>query len=228
MICGFQNTNLYTMVTAPWYTGICFPKTDLVQALTKSSDTELIDYIGKSREVQVGYGLELNGTDNYIDTGEYDYADNIKAEIIIETVEGWDWIASYGYGSSQRYGIGLDSAKNFCVRYTDKVLSTSVAAQVGVKYSLELINDTVNSEVTLIINDQSFTFDYSSAEAIQPSTYPLKYGVLTTGNYINMRLLNYSYTINNQPTLMSIRCSKCFSVKTIFCQGDSLIFWEIS
>lgn len=46
----------------------CFPKTDLVQALTTINDTSLVDAIGIRDGINFrGRGYEFNGTDNYLE-----------------------------------------------------------------------------------------------------------------------------------------------------------------
>jgi len=50
---------------------LCYPKSDLRQALVTTNDNNLVDYIGKQeREIIKPYALEFNGSDNYIQCDE--------------------------------------------------------------------------------------------------------------------------------------------------------------
>lgn len=110
----------------------CFPTSDLVQACTTNSDTQLIDAVGKgdAREPREGRAYYLNGSDNYIDTGV-----KVQGQIPIQThIKFLTTDITTDYQGLIYCGSGGSSQKGIYIRITKITGELLIAIGDGIGY----------------------------------------------------------------------------------------------
>jgi len=205
------NGNPFRSKYALFGSGFCFPKDGLLQLWQKSSDTEIIDGIGKdNRPTQRGRALIFNGTDNWIDIGGRVQGGNpIRYEntLISTNLAGYQGILNCG-----AYG---DTSKGLLVRIKpDGALLIEVcdgASKVSITTPVMIHKDVIHKFIfdwsgisgdnAVITVDDTTVTRAISIDWIGDSHLDMQIGSKFTGHFdiFNGRILSYSYTINNQP-----------------------------
>jgi len=169
--------NYYRMYQT--YGIFCYPKTDLIQALRETSDTQLIDKStkGDARAVRLGRGYYFNGTDNKITFGDHN-------KTLKEVHLSCSFIGKTSTANQIIYIEGQTSVLRIVqvVITTVSILTVSVWDNTGayktlnpitivndVRYDIRL--DIVNKNIVFIVNNVAYSTTLANDLRLVTSNY---------------------------------------------------------
>jgi len=187
---------------------VCYPTQNLTQALTKTSDTQLVDAVSSStREQLPSMALRFNGSDNYIDCGlpiQGRTPIKFTFTIIPNNVTSWQGIIGGRLVYSSQRGVTIVISSSGELKTNISNGTTSGFIGTGIVLSINTLYDVI-FEWDGLIGSNNIKYTVNGIEYLSSanrdyigSSLNLSVGVYSTYFYEG-RILNYSYTINNQP-----------------------------